>query len=249
MTPAGAQPLEATFDRLRALSPWIDGVVWNPAHGLVAAPPIEDVLGAVGEVRATEDRRVQVLLGLHGSVFSLIAPVLGAFLVDRRVPCLGAGCTTAAWSGGDAPGRLVVCGRFAAPEGHEALRSALDDALGTGLRPLIARFAALGGVRERTLWLSAADTVAGTFLWIGDLADEEARAASEADRLLHGNGSPLASPRAAIRRYPTVGGTTTVCVRATCCLAWRLAGGTTCATCPLVDEPRRAALLFDRPAS
>ena len=93
------------------------------------------------------------------------------------------------------------------------------------------------------LWLSASDTIAGGLLWLGELLECEELAAREAERLIRRPGSPLGSPRGAIRTYTCDDASRTVHVRASCCLSWRLDGGTWCSTCPVLDEPARARLI------
>ena len=252
--------LDETFARLRALTPYVDGRV-APASPLDVAAAgavapgfdVEALLAGVGAARATADERIRAMLGLHGSVFYRVMPALGAFLADRRVPCLDPGHTAMDWDGGDRPGRLTTCGMFTAlpgdPAAHLASRVAADDdalaatlhaALVEAVAPLVDAIARRGPIRERVLWLSASDTIAGGLLWLGELLGKEDLAAGEAGRLLRMPGSPLASPRGAIRTYTCDDASRTVHVRASCCLSWRLDGGTWCSTCPVLDEPARA---------
>ena len=251
--PASAT-LDATFARLRELTPYVDGRV--AAGAAAPALDVEVLLAGVGAARATADQRVRAMLGLHGSVFYRVMPSLGAYLAERRVPCLDPAHTTVDWDGGDVPGRLTTCGAFTAlagdPAAHLAARIADDDdALAASLHaslveavaPLVAALARHGPLRERVLWLSASDTIAGGILWLGELLGREDVAAHDAERLLRAPGSPLASPRSAIRTYTCGDASRTVHVRASCCLSWRLDGGTWCSTCPVLDEPARERLV------
>ena len=249
-------PLDGTFARLRARTPFVDGRVAR-----IAAPPdldLEALLAGVGAARATGDARVRAMLGLHGSVFYRVMPALGAFLEERRVPCLDPAHTGVDWDGGDTPGRLTACGAFTAlPDDPaadranrlvtdaEALNDTLHGVLVEAVTPLVDALARHGPLRERVLWLSASDTIAGGLLWLGELLGREERSALAAERLIRRPGSPLASPRAEVRTYRCDGVSRTVHLRASCCLSWRLDGGTWCSTCPVLDEPARERLILD----
>ena len=258
VVPAPAATLDETFARLRALTPYVDGRVAAAGAAAPAAPSIdvEALLEGVGAARATADQRVRAMLGLHGSVFYRVMPALGAFLAERRVPCLDPGHTGVDWAGGDVPGRLTTCGAFTAladdPAAHlagwlaaddDALAASLHAALVDGVAPLVAALARHGPLGERVLWLSASDTIAGGMLWLGELLGREGLAAREAERLLRTPGSPLGSTRGAIRTYTCDDASRTVHVRASCCLSWRLDGGSWCSTCPVLDEPARERLI------
>lgn len=259
--PAPAASLQATFDRLRALTPYVDGrVAGVEAPGPSPAPAdeqLEALLAGVGAARATADQRVRVMLALHGSVFYRVMPALGAYLAERRVPCLDAAHTGLDWDGGDVPGRLTTCGAFSALPGDpaadlaarivpddDALADVLDAALVEAVAPLVDALARRGPLSARVLWLSASDTIAGGVLWLGELLGQDERAAREAGRLIRVTGSPLASPRGAVRTYARDGATRTVHLRASCCLSWRLDGGALCSTCPVLDEPARERLII-----
>jgi ferric iron reductase protein FhuF len=239
--------LDASFVRLRALTPYVQGRVRAagvPVASSLDVNQLEALLDGVGSARRTDDERVRVALALHGSVFYRVMPALGAFLADRRVPCLDPPCTEVSWVGGDTPGVLAVCGQLVTADADADDQVRLHDALVAAVEPVVAAFARRGPIRERVLWLSASDTIAGGLLWLGELLGEEARAAAAATSLLRRPGSPFASPRADVRTYERDTASRTVHVRATCCLSWRLEGGGLCSTCPLVDEANRQRLVL-----
>ena len=218
--PASAATLDETFARLRALTPYVDGRVAGAGAAAPAAPAIdvEALLEGVGAARATGDQRVRAMLGLHGSVFYRVMPALGAFLAERRVPCLDPAHTGVDWDGGDVPGRLTTCGAFTAlaedpaadlgrpPRADDdALAASLHAALVDGVAPLVAALARHGPLGERVLWLSASDTIAGGMLWLGELLGREDLAAREAERLLRTPGiavgvAPRRDPDLHLRR-------------------------------------------------
>ena len=188
------------------------------------------------------------MLGLHGSVFYRVMPALGAYLAERRVPCLDPGHTSVDWDGGDVPGRLTTCGAFTALPGDpaaslaertvaddEALAAALHAALVQVVAPLVEALGRRGPLGERVLWLSASDTIAGGMLWLGELLGQEDLAAREAERLIRTPARHCVAARRG-RTYSCDLGSRTVHVRASCCLSWRLDGGSWCLTCPVLDE-------------
>jgi hypothetical protein len=258
-------PLEATFARLRALTAAVEAGVRDVdgrVEGDVVPPGVpegerlEALLAAIGERYGSPDRRVQVLLGVHSYLFHALAPAIAGFLVDRRVPCLDPACTAVAWAGGTSPARLVVCGRFAAlpgdeaadagaatvVDGEDALRDRLEAEILGAVAPLVAALEALGGIRARTLWLAAADSVAGTSLWLGQLLGDASLGRREAERIVGRAGSPLHSPRGRFVTYGEPPAAQVVHLRATCCLSWRIGDEPDyCPTCPILDEDQRRA--------
>jgi hypothetical protein len=262
---ASGSPLDATFARLRELNAAVEARVRDGADdgavptGVPTGPRVEALLGAIGDLYGSADRRVQMLLGVHSYLFHVLGPAIGAFLVDRRVPCLHPACTAVSWAGGDRQVRLVVCGRFAGLPGdgaagtagvtvsadEEALRVRLESELLGAVAPLVVSLEALGGIRARTLWLAAADSVSGTSLWLGSLLGDRALGRDEAERLTGRPGSPLHSPRSRFVTYGEPPAAQLVHLRATCCLSWRIGDVPDyCSTCPILDEPARTAKIL-----
>lgn len=110
------------------------------------------------------------------------------------------------------------------------------------LGPIVEHLNALSGRPRAALWRSAADRLAGAFLWLGERMGCEPRASELARRAL-GFGPPLAG-RVRTQPVRAQGRTRHVTLRDGCCLYYRVPGATMCLSCPLMDEGERARRAF-----
>jgi hypothetical protein len=122
---------------------------------------------------------------------------------------------------------------------EEELVGRLGSTLHAHLVPLVERLNRLARRPERALWRSAADRVAGAFLWIGDQLGEHERSHALA------RGVVAAAPvLEATVRVQCVDGTR-VHLRQGCCLYYRVPGAPKCIGCPLVTDAERARRVAD----
>jgi hypothetical protein len=214
---------------------------------------LDGLLGRVGRAYGTGDRAVIGALFLRGYLWKLLLPTVAAFLVDRRVPDVGAENVALGFDErGSATSLAFLEGRFAVLEGDPAAGSAGAVAskgeydmlawLGTRLAEdhLPGLFAALGrcGTRraEKALWGMVADLVAEAFAWVGPGLGREVEARAFAEGML--DGSPPIPGTANFILLEHGGGYIPTRVRNACCLYYRV-GDTTCLTCPRnTDEER-----------
>jgi hypothetical protein len=122
------------------------------------------------------------------------------------------------------------------------------------LTPLLAAVRARAPFGLSKLWGEAADTVAGTMIWIAQLAGRDATAAwDRAQRLLDALARHTPAPFVRGASFPVAypGGCQLFQVRGTCCLYYRSAvetgppAETYCNTCPLRDDDSRHRRLRD----
>lgn len=219
------------------------------------AARLEDLLHRVGADVGSPRADVQASLLLEAYAWTLLLPLAGALMCERRVPVLAPGGVSVTLREGSWPEELVLGHtRFAALAGdpdaaHEDVVAVPDDrALADILRAQvighlsgpIAALAAHSGRSPRALWRSAGDRLAAAMLFasetVGDVEDGArlTRAVLEA---------PPLPGRPDYRVVVVPGGTMRVHARQGCCLWWRTRAATCCLTCPLsfAGEARRAA--------
>ncbi|MGH2381205.1 MAG: IucA/IucC family C-terminal-domain containing protein [Candidatus Limnocylindria bacterium] len=261
----GARSLAATLARVSELDPYLSGGVgrcernsagWITPGQLSAADgaAMERLLAAIGAHWRTSERRIQAAFLIGEYAWYVLAPVLGAYLAERRVPSL-AHDNVAAWiDPGEVPGRLALRTRrcTALPPDQlagsrsvrvvadeAALREALHDEIVGHMAPVIAAIRARTPLGAKAQWLEVADRTASVLHYVGQLTGEEARGIREAEALVHLPGSPLNSPRSRFHSYEHLGAKRTVKLRGACCLSYRIDDHGYCMTCPLIDEPER----------
>jgi hypothetical protein len=263
----GASPLAATLDRVSSSEvgesfssrlgvPEEPG--WTPATDLALDDELlGELLRRTGRGYATGDRMVEGSFFLKSYLWRVLGSAVAAFLLDRRVPDLGAQNLALRFDErGYAAGVAYAGGRFAAlptdrdaanhPDAHLLseheilgwLRDGLTATHLPGLYAALRRSRARRGTRA--LWGAAVDAVAETFVFAGRGLGCEAEASACARRLLSGP-PPLCGPT----NYYVLeheGGREATRVRNTCCLYHRVAEKA-CFTCPRVtDEERRQRL-------
>lgn len=255
MTPATS--LAETFARLSAVDAGgldlyarvglPEGKGWTVCAGLARDDALlEDLLGRVGRACGTEDRAVTGSLFLRGYLWRILVPAVAAFLVNRRMPDVGASNVALGFDeNGGTIGLAFLGGRFAAlrsdPEADAADVTVVggeDEMLAWAVERLAEAhlpglFAALGrhGVRRasRALWGMVADLVAEAFAWVGPALGQESEARAFAESIL--DGSPPISGTANFFAPEHDGGSGPARVRNACCLYYRV-GAAACLTCP-----------------
>lgn len=266
-TPVLDRSLATTLERVSALDPYLAGGIgrdpaldpggWVTPGELcdVGDGTLDSLLADVGRQWGTAERRVQASFLIGGYAWYAVAPVLAAYLLERRVPSL-AQDNVAVWlDPADGPGRLALgSDRFTAvatdpaagtrsvtvvPD-EDTLRDALHDEIVGHMTPLIAAFRARTPLGMRAQWLEVADRVGSALHHAGERSGTEAAAIREADALVHRPGSPLNSPRSRFAMYEHLGERRVVKLRGACCLSYRIDGHAYCMSCPLVDEAERA---------
>ena len=230
---------------------------WTPATDLALDDELlEELMRRTGRGYGTGDRLVEGSFFLKYYLWRVVGSAVAAFLLDRRVPDLGAENLVLRFDErGYAAGLAYVGGRFAAlPTDRDAhhpdacilsedeLLGWLRDGLASTHLPDL--YAVLRRSRprrgKRALWGAAVDAVAETFVFAGRGLGCEAEARACAKRMLSGP-PPLRGPT----NYYVLehaGGREATRVRNTCCLYHRVAENA-CFTCPRVtDEERRQRL-------
>lgn len=262
-------PLAATLERVSGAGSWggirlfdraepPEGPGWSTAAELYSdAPLLDEVLRRLGREYGTDIPQVTGSLFLKSYLWRVLAPVVAAFLLERRVPDLGPQSVALRFDERGFPADLAVSGTFAAlPDdqraGHPgALVLASEEDLS---RYLGERFAGahlpglLDALRPRTrrgivpLRKMAVDAVADAFLIVGQGLGREGEALGLAEEALAGAlAGPSTLPGAT--NYFSVerdGRRETSRVRNACCLYYRL-GRDACLTCPRVTRVERTS--------
>jgi ferric iron reductase protein FhuF len=182
-----------------------------------------------GEIWGIDDRRTLATLWWYSASAWLVMPSALAFATDGT--CLSprlehivlhhqpdsrfSGAHAVADMGTGDPDAFAV-----------ALRATLSAAIGQ-LRPYLPR--------PRPLWAIAADSIAGRFLWAGQLAGRERAATLLAEQVIDSIGFPMPRPRYDAVR-PGSGPSALRLRRSSCCLLYRVPGETRCGDCP--SRPR-----------
>lgn len=257
--------LAATMARVAALDEYLVGGVdrdagsapgWVTPDELCAADGValERLLAAVRDRWQTDDRAIQASFVIGEYAWCLLAPVVGAYLVERRVPSL-AHHNVAVWLPPDGgPGRLALrTSHFTALAGdplgggsdvttvrdEAALRDALHDEIVVHMRPVIAALRARTPFGARAQWLEVADRAAGAMCHVAELTGDAEGGRREVEVLFHRAGSSLNSPRIRFVTYEHLAVRRTMKLRGACCLTYRLPDQEYCMSCPLLPEPQR----------
>jgi hypothetical protein len=261
-------PLSATLGRLcasgigggdLARQPGVpDRPGWVTAAELASDRDLLDrLLGRVGRAYGTEDRAVTGTLFLRDYLWRILAPVVGALLIERRLPRLGSGDVALRFdAGGSAFGLAFVNAGFAAlaadPDaGHPDasvlpsegdllawLRDQLADAHLPNLLEALRDLRIRRGMRA--LWGVSVDACADAFLYVGRDLGREDEARALAERLLAGP-APLSGPTNFFVLEHD-GGSEPTRTRDVCCLYYKI-GDRACFTCPRTTNEERLRLL------
>ena len=209
---------------------------------------LDDLLERVGHSYGTDDRAAAGTLFLRGYLWRFLVPSVATFLIDRRLPDLGAENVTLSFDENGRPAGLAFVGaRFAALEGdspgtevldgEEAMLAWMVKGLARDHLPELISALRRRGVRrtERALGSAAADVVAEAFVWVGTQLgrEDEARAFAEGVSCV---GPPTRG--SAYYSTPEQGSYPTVRVRSVC--FYYRAGNDPCLTCPRIPDAERA---------
>ncbi len=266
-----AHPLAATLERVAPLAEAelpFDAVLgppeepgWAPATELArGGPALDAALARLGAALGTPRADVAASLWLEAYVAALAAPAGALLVLDARLPVLEAAEVAVRLD--DEEGRperaALLAGRFLVlpddPAGADprasvladdaALARALHAMLAGHLPPLVRALADRSGRPRRALWRSAADIVAGTFLFGGDALGAREAGMAWGRRVVGGPAPLHVEPGYEVQVHQGV--ELVARVREGCCLGWRVPGGRTCTTCPLTTVAERAARLEAR---
>lgn len=207
---------------------------------------VDALLARIGADVGSGRRDVQASLFLEAYAWTLLLPLAGALVAERRVPLLSAGSVAVTLRNGLWPDELMLCHHaFAAladdprsthrdatvVEDDDTLTGVLRDQIVAHMRVPIRALSARSGRAERALWRSVGDRAAAALLFAGETVDDAERASELAEVLL-GPPGPLLG-RADYRELPGPDGPMRVHVRSGCCLWWRTRAASCCLTCPL----------------
>lgn len=221
----------------------LDALVGDPAR-------LADVLSRIGDDVGSPRADVQASLLLEAYAWTLLLPLLGAVVVERRVPVLEPGSTAVVLRDGLWPDELVLSGtRFVGLPGDpnaghlDAVAVADEDALAATLRDQVIEhlhhpigvLASHGRRPQRALWRSVADRLAAAALFAAETVGYVQRGARVASAVLSGP-LPLVG-RPDYRMIVTSGGPMRVHARQGCCLWWRTRAASYCLSCPLNSAP------------
>lgn len=222
------------------------GEGWTSVAALAAdSELLRPLLNTIGDAIGSDRSDVQASLFLESYTWTLVLPLAGALVAERRVVLPTAGDLKLRPGTGHSVQLQMSPARFAVLPGDSA--STHRDAILTPThadlvehfrRLLVAHFAAIiGALRaisvraEPALWRTVCDRTATALLYGGLACHRQDSAEQLAHAIL--NGSP---PLDRAPRYVDVridDRTSRVHLRHGCCLWWRTAAATYCATCPI----------------
>jgi hypothetical protein len=197
-----------------------------PATRLADADWTADVLARRARRLGTRDQRATATVWWYSASSVLLTPLLAGLAtgipLSARLPDL----TLSVLDDG-LPVAAVAAGAGADP--------AAD--LRTTLAAVVGAVADAGRMRDRALWAIATDSIANRLLDLGRALGDVPRVTALAAPLVQAVGAPLPAPR-----YVDVG-SARFTRRASCCLIYRLPGGSLCTSCPRRPPAERAELL------
>ena len=197
-----------------------------PATELARPDSVGQFLAARALTLGTTEPRVTATVWWYSASAVLLAPPLAGTVTGVPLSARLADLTVSY-----GPGGLPVAATSSAPGGD------LAGELRATLGAVIAAVATAGRMRTAPLWAIATDSLAGTLLAVGRATGAVQAATALAAPLATAVGRPLPVPR-----YVDVGRTRFV-RRASCCLVYRVPGGSLCTSCPRRPPVERARLL------
>jgi ferric iron reductase protein FhuF len=225
---------------------------WVPAAALTDAPRrMLTILDIVGLEVGSERRDVQASLFLESYAWRLVLPLAGALVAERRVLAPTVREVLLRPTDGR-PGELrLTPGSFTilpddraanhhaakVVQGTAALARAFEDALLAHFALIVEVLNAVSGRARRALWRTIGDRTATALLYAGLAVDDRQAGERAAQHVLRQ--SSLLQVTAAYTTISRADGPKHVHLRHGCCLWWRSAAASRCATCPL--ERRRSA--------
>ncbi|MEU6813043.1 (2Fe-2S)-binding protein [Streptomyces sp. NPDC046831] len=126
---------------------------------------------------------------------------------------------------------------------EEALRAELRAAVAEHLGPVLAGFGPRMRRRDRALWGMATDELVESLWYVAHLLGERERARHELESLLPGSTAPYVGSAAFRELTGPDGEPLPTRDRVSCCMFYTLRPEDTCATCPRLRDPERAAKL------
>lgn len=208
---------------------------WVRAAALARPAALSPLLDALGASEGTSRRDVQASLFLEAYMWELLLPVTAAIVAGERVPDVDARVVRLRF-GPD--GRVCAVASGATAPGGAVLGALRDRLVERHAARLVDALAGLSGRPRRALWRGAADSAAAAFLQVAQDRGRPEDGMRLARELLAGPPPLRAVPRfLEVRdagRRPRH-----VRLRTGCCLWWRTAAATTCATCPLTPDGER----------
>lgn len=262
-----AQPFEQTLKQLTAASEQFrtkllaepdDEPGWLSVAALTAedTPHLAEVLKRAVIHYKTEDKQAPAALWFGHYAFTVAAVPIACYLTAQRVPRLRPQDVWVRFEeDGDIGGLAWRNRSFTALandpasahpdctvlDSRDALRAELRKQIIDHLTPLVTAVRARSSFGKPGMWALAADYTASAFTWVGGLWGDEAGGASEA-RLFSAPPSPLHRQRGFIRVEQS-GLSYQMLERTSCCLYYKVEGGSYCSNCPHRPEAERVKLI------
>jgi ferric iron reductase protein FhuF len=202
-------------------------------------------LARTGREVGSERRDVQASLFLEAYAWRLLLPLAGALVAERRVAAAAVDAVSLRTDQGRpselrlAPGRFAVLPADPAAAHHDAtvaptpavLAALFERALIGHFEVIVDALNAISRRSARALWRTVGDRAATALLYAGLAGDDPQAGERLAHEILRG-----VRPLEVTPAYATIGiqdRPVRVHLRRGCCLWWRTAAATYCATCPI----------------
>lgn len=247
--------IQASNDYLAVRSDRPHGLGWLAAEDLLepAAGQIDHLLAHVGLSAGTPRREAMANFFFSGYSWLLTAVVVGAFLLDRRVPALDPAAVMVRFDEGGYPVEMaVLSGHFTTlpddPAAGDPAVTIVPDRASLGLvvgreieghlAPVVAVVRARAPLGTRALWLSVADSIAWSVVHHLKGVASRDEVAVQVAALTHGAAFPWRG-RTGVVEIEARGRRELFVERASCCLNCKLPSAEHCRTCPLIPVGER----------